>query len=55
MPGSTDCDRRAAACESLPESGKSYRSVIRRKGANALEVKGCVGPFCQTQVGKKVV
>ncbi|SHN59022.1 DUF2147 domain-containing protein [Erythrobacter sanguineus] len=36
-----------------PKSGKSYRSVIRRKGANVLEVKGCLGPFCQTQVWKK--
>ncbi len=36
-----------------PKSGKSYRSVIRRKGANVLEVKGCIGPFCQTQVWKK--
>ena len=33
-----------------PEAGKTYRSVIRRKGANRLEVKGCVGPFCQTQI-----
>lgn len=33
-----------------PKSGKTYRSVIRRKGANRLEVKGCLGPFCQTQV-----
>ena len=33
-----------------PKSGKTYRSVIRRKDANRLEVKGCVGPFCQTQV-----
>ncbi|WP_296719350.1 DUF2147 domain-containing protein [Erythrobacter sp.] len=37
-----------------PKSGKSYRSVIRRKGANVLEVKGCIGPFCQTQVWKRV-
>lgn len=36
-----------------PKSGKSYRSVIRRKGANVLEVKGCIGPFCQTQEWKK--
>lgn len=36
-----------------PKSGKSYRSVLRRKGAGALEVKGCIGPFCQTQVWKK--
>ena len=33
-----------------PKSGKTYRSVIRRKDANRLEVRGCVGPFCQTQV-----
>ena len=31
-----------------PKSGKSYRSVVRRKGSG-LEVKGCIGPFCQTQ------
>ena len=36
-----------------PKSGKSYRSVIRRKSANVLEVKGCVGPFCQTQIWRK--
>jgi uncharacterized protein (DUF2147 family) len=36
-----------------PKSGKSYRSIIRRKGANVLEVKGCLGPFCQTQLWKK--
>ncbi|MEQ5787828.1 DUF2147 domain-containing protein [Erythrobacter sp. NFXS35] len=37
-----------------PKSGKSYRSVIRRTGANVLEVKGCIGPFCQTQIWKRV-
>lgn len=37
-----------------PKNGKSYRSIIRRKGANVLEVKGCIGPFCQTQVWKRV-
>jgi len=37
-----------------PKSGKSYRSIIRRKGPGVLEVKGCIGPFCQTQVWKKV-
>jgi len=36
-----------------PKSGKSYRSVIRRKGPGVLEVKGCIGPFCQTQVWRK--
>lgn len=36
-----------------PKSGKTYRSVIRRKSADVLEVKGCIGPFCQTQVWKR--
>lgn len=36
-----------------PKSGKTYRSVIRRKGARLLEVKGCLGPFCQTQIWRK--
>ena len=36
-----------------PKSGKSYRSVVRRKGPNAIEVKGCISFFCQTQVWKK--
>lgn len=33
-----------------PKEGKTYRSEIRRKSANRLEVKGCVAIFCQTQV-----
>lgn len=33
-----------------PKSGKDYRSVVRRVNASTLEVKGCIGPFCQTQV-----
>ena len=33
-----------------PKTGKSYRSVVRRLDANRLEVKGCIGPFCKTQV-----
>lgn len=32
-----------------PKSGKSYRSILQRKGNSALAVKGCIGPFCQTQ------
>lgn len=36
-----------------PKSGKTYRSVIRRKSARLLEVKGCLGPFCQTQIWRK--
>jgi uncharacterized protein (DUF2147 family) len=37
-----------------PKTGKTYTSEVRRKDAKTLEVKGCVGPFCQTQVWKKV-
>lgn len=32
-----------------PESGRTYRSMIRRKDADALEVKGCFGPICRSQ------
>ena len=33
-----------------PRNGKSYRSVVRRISPSKLEVKGCIGPFCQTQI-----
>ena len=36
-----------------PKSGKTYRSVVKRKNATTLEVKGCVGFLCQTQTWKK--
>lgn len=36
-----------------PKSGRSYRSVLRRRDAATLEVKGCLGPFCQTQLWKR--
>lgn len=36
-----------------PKNGKTYRSVIRRINATTLEVKGCIGPFCQTQTWKR--
>ena len=36
-----------------PNRGRTFRSVIRRVSANTLEVKGCFGPFCQTQTWKK--
>lgn len=36
-----------------PKSGKSYRSIVRRRNATTLEVKGCIGPFCQTQLWKR--
>jgi uncharacterized protein (DUF2147 family) len=36
-----------------PKSGRTYTSEVRRKGAGALEVKGCFGPLCRTQEWKK--
>lgn len=36
-----------------PKRGKTYRSELKRRDAGTLEVKGCIGPFCQTQVWKK--
>ena len=36
-----------------PKSGKTYRSVIRRKSATTIEVRGCIGPFCQAQTWRK--
>ena len=37
-----------------PRNGKTYRSLLRRKNAGTLEVKGCIGPFCQTQNWSRV-
>ena len=36
-----------------PKTGKTYRSIIRRVNASTLEVKGCIGPFCQSQTWKR--
>lgn len=36
-----------------PKAGKSYRSILRRLDGNRLEVKGCIGPFCQTQIWRR--
>ena len=33
-----------------PEDGKTYRSEFKLKADGRLEVKGCVGPFCQIQI-----
>lgn len=32
------------------ESGKDYTSKIQLKDDGTLEVKGCIGPFCQKQI-----
>jgi uncharacterized protein (DUF2147 family) len=33
-----------------PRSGKSYRSVVHLQKNGNLNVKGCLGPICQTQI-----
>jgi uncharacterized protein (DUF2147 family) len=37
-----------------PEHGKTYDSRLKRRANGDLEVKGCIGPICQTQVWKPV-
>jgi len=32
-----------------PEDGNSYRSILEPGPDDTLKVKGCLGPFCQTQ------
>jgi uncharacterized protein (DUF2147 family) len=36
-----------------PKTGRTYVSEVRRSAGGALEVKGCLGPLCQTQVWQK--
>jgi uncharacterized protein (DUF2147 family) len=36
-----------------PKTGRTYTSEVRRNPGGALEVKGCFGPLCQTQVWQK--
>ncbi|GAB4475161.1 MAG: hypothetical protein OHK0018_05780 [Erythrobacter tepidarius] len=36
-----------------PKTGRTYTSQVRRNSPSTLEVKGCFGPLCQTQVWKK--
>lgn len=33
-----------------PENGKSYTASLKLKPPTTLEVKGCIGPFCQKQL-----
>ncbi|OYW82850.1 MAG: hypothetical protein B7Z22_13475 [Hyphomonas sp. 32-62-5] len=33
---------------------KTYDSRLKRLGDGTLEVKGCIGPVCQTQIWKPV-
>lgn len=36
-----------------PKSGRSYRSVLERRDARTLAVKGCIGPICRTQLWRQ--
>ncbi len=36
-----------------PEEGKTYRSAIHLTEEGTLQVKGCIGPFCQAQIWTK--
>ncbi len=33
-----------------PETGRTYGSRLKKREDGTLEVKGCIGPICQTQV-----
>jgi Delta7-sterol 5-desaturase len=37
-----------------PEDGRVYRGEIRLDGRDILRLKGCAGPFCQTQVWRRL-
>lgn len=36
-----------------PKKGRSFTAEVRRAANGTLEVKGCFGPLCQTQVWRK--
>jgi uncharacterized protein (DUF2147 family) len=36
-----------------PNDGKTYTAKVRRQPDGTLEMKGCVGPFCQSQIWRK--
>ncbi len=36
-----------------PESGRTYKSSLRLKSPDLLEVSGCVLFFCQTQIWRR--
>ncbi len=37
-----------------PEDGRTYRGEIRIEGRDALRLRGCAGPFCQSQVWRRL-
>ena len=36
-----------------PEVGKTYGARLKRLDTDELQLKGCIGPICQTQIWKK--
>ena len=38
-----------------PEAGKTYGSRIKKRDDGTLQVKGCIGPFCQEQIWQPVL
>lgn len=38
-----------------PQADKEYNSTLKRLDAGTLEVKGCIGPLCKTQIWTAVV
>ncbi|MDX2277845.1 MAG: DUF2147 domain-containing protein [Hyphomonadaceae bacterium] len=36
-----------------PDDGRTYRGIIR-PGARELNFQGCLGPFCQTEIWRRV-
>lgn len=37
-----------------PEDGREYQGSLRLKTDDNLEVQGCIGPFCRTQLWRRV-
>lgn len=37
-----------------PEDGRTYRGRITPDGADVLQLQGCAGPFCETQVWRRL-
>lgn len=37
-----------------PENDKTYAARIKRLDSGALQLKGCIGPICQTQVWPEI-
>ena len=37
-----------------PEDGRTYRATLRRRGADALRLRGCYGPFCRSQTWRRL-